>query len=79
LGPVSRLDLTDILIYNPSFDNSGHRMKYPEWQSNPVNVDRSNRIIKRIASEFSNNPGVVPIIAPLNESVFPYMTLIILC
>lgn len=69
-GP-SLLDLTDILIYNPSFDNSGHRMPYPQWQSNPVNVDRSNRILKRIASEFSNNPDVVPVIAPLNESVFP--------
>lgn len=66
----SRLDLTDVLIYNSSFDNSGHRLGYPQWQSNPTNIDRSNRILKRIASEFSNNPHV-PIIAPLNESVFP--------
>jgi glucan 1,3-beta-glucosidase len=54
-------------------------MPYPQWQSDPVNVDRSNGILKRIASEFSNNPDVVPIIAPLNESVFPDLSLIVLC
>ena len=45
-------------------------MPYPQWQLNPTNVERSNKILKHIASEFCNNPHVVPIIAPLNESVF---------
>jgi len=49
------------------FDNSGQRMPFPRWHSNQTNVDRTNRILAQIATEFDNNPNVVPIIAPLNE------------
>jgi glucan 1,3-beta-glucosidase len=52
------------------FDNSGHRLSYPQWHSNQTNVDRTNRILAQIAAELSNVTNVVPIIAPLNESVF---------
>jgi len=45
-------------------------MDSPQWQLSQNNIDRTNAIIKTIAAEFSNNPDVVPIIAPLNESVF---------
>jgi hypothetical protein len=63
----------------PSFDNSGHKMPYPQWQSNATNVNRSNRILNLIASEFSDNPHVVSIIAPLNEFVFLVWSAIISC
>jgi len=49
------------------FDNSGHKLSFPQWQSNPNNIARTNRILKRIGSEFSSNPHVVSGIAPLNE------------
>jgi len=49
------------------FDNSGHRISYPEWQSNSTNVQRTDAIIKTIASMFAGIPQVVSIIAPLNE------------
>ncbi|KAH9964095.1 glycoside hydrolase family 5 protein [Russula dissimulans] len=49
------------------FDNSGHRLSYPQWHSNQTNVDRTNRILAQIAAELSNVTNVVPIIAPLNE------------
>ncbi|KAL5535974.1 hypothetical protein ACEPAF_4068 [Sanghuangporus sanghuang] len=49
------------------FDNSGQRKDYPEWQSNQSNIDRTNAIIKQIASMFASNPSVVSVIAPLNE------------
>ncbi|KAI0094429.1 exo-beta-1,3-glucanase [Irpex rosettiformis] len=49
------------------FDNSGHRVSFPGWHSNSTNVQRTDNIIKRIASMFSTNPNVVSIIAPLNE------------
>ncbi|KXN88852.1 Glucan 1,3-beta-glucosidase [Leucoagaricus sp. SymC.cos] len=49
------------------FDNSGQRLDRPTWQDKQENVDRTNAIIERIASEVTNNVGVVPIIAPLNE------------
>ncbi|EGN93094.1 glycoside hydrolase family 5 protein [Serpula lacrymans var. lacrymans S7.3] len=49
------------------YDNSGHRISFPEWQSNQTNVDRTDAIIKTIASMFDGQTNVVPIIAPLNE------------
>ena len=49
------------------FDNSGHRISFPEWQSNQTNVQRTDTIIKQLASMFQGQPDVVPIIAPLNE------------
>ena len=43
---------------------------FSQWQTNEFNsIDRSSAIIKRFASMFAGNTGVVPVIAPLNESV----------
>jgi hypothetical protein len=42
-------------------------MSYPTWQSNQTNIDRTDAIIKQIASMFAGQADVVPIIAPLNE------------
>jgi len=49
------------------FDNSGHKVSFPGWHSNNTNVQRTNAIIKRIATMVRDNPTNVPIIAPLNE------------
>jgi len=49
------------------FDNSGQRMSFPHWHSNATNVQRTDNVIKQIASLFATNTNVVPIIAPLNE------------
>ncbi|KAH9947128.1 exo-beta-1,3-glucanase [Amylocystis lapponica] len=49
------------------FDNSGHRVSTPEWQSTSSNVQRTDAIIKKLASQFAETPQYVPIIAPLNE------------
>ncbi|KAF8215876.1 exo-beta-1,3-glucanase [Mycena galopus ATCC 62051] len=51
------------------FDNSGHR-GVADWAndgSSGRDVQRTNAIIKQIASLYKGNPSVVPIIAPLNE------------
>ncbi|KAI6120651.1 glycoside hydrolase family 5 protein [Pisolithus croceorrhizus] len=49
------------------YDNSGHRMPYPTWQSNQTNIQRTDDVIKTIASMFAGQENVVPVIAPLNE------------
>ncbi|KAJ7167407.1 glycoside hydrolase family 5 protein [Mycena crocata] len=49
------------------FDNSGHKVDTPKWHSNNTNVQRTNAIIKTIASMVRDNPANVPIIEPLNE------------
>lgn len=49
------------------FDNSGQRMPFPEWQSSQTNVDRTDAIIKTLASMFAGSTNVVAAIAPLNE------------
>jgi len=49
------------------FDNSGQKKSFPGWHSNQTNIDRTNAIIKRIASMFVDQTSTVPIIAPLNE------------
>ncbi|KAJ3508611.1 hypothetical protein NLJ89_g5658 [Agrocybe chaxingu] len=49
------------------FDNSGQKMDFPQWHTRQSNIDRTNAIIKRLASMFAGNTGVVPVIAPLNE------------
>jgi glucan 1,3-beta-glucosidase len=64
------------------FDNSGHRgaayvcftfiRKFGlsfsrNWANDDTNVQRTDTIIKTIASTYANNPTVVPVIAPLNE------------
>lgn len=56
-----------------SFDNSGHRISFPQWHSNSTNVARTDAIIKRIASLFVNDQDVVTVIAPLNEYVHLYV------
>ncbi|EMD32559.1 glycoside hydrolase family 5 protein [Gelatoporia subvermispora B] len=61
------VDLHGVPGSQNGFDNSGHRISFPEWQSNSTNVQRSDNIIKTIASMFANNPNVVSIIAPVNE------------
>ncbi|KAJ7459150.1 exo-beta-1,3-glucanase [Mycena galericulata] len=50
------------------FDNSGHRISFPQWHSNATNVQRTDAIIKnQIVPMVANNYGNVPIVAPLNE------------
>jgi len=49
------------------FDNSGHRVGYPAWHTEPGAVDRTNAVIETLAIKFANNPNVVSVIAPLNE------------
>ncbi|KAI0695614.1 exo-beta-1,3-glucanase [Cytidiella melzeri] len=49
------------------FDNSGQRLSFPGWHSNATNVQRTDNIIKQIASMFATQTNVVSIIAPLNE------------
>ncbi|KAI0726897.1 glycoside hydrolase family 5 protein [Fomitopsis betulina] len=49
------------------YDNSGHRMSYPTWQTNSTNVQRADAIVKQMASLFANNPQVVSMIEPVNE------------
>jgi hypothetical protein len=57
-----------------SFDNSGHRISFPGWQSSPSNIDRTNNILQRIASEFGPQDQVVSAIQPLNEYVLFFST-----
>ncbi|KAH7886065.1 glycoside hydrolase family 5 protein [Phlebopus sp. FC_14] len=49
------------------YDNSGHRMSFPTWHSNQTNIQRTDDVIKTIASMFADQVDTVPIIAPLNE------------
>lgn len=49
------------------FDNSGQKLPYPRWQSNPQNVARTIAIIKQLANLFKDQTDVVTAIAPLNE------------
>jgi len=49
------------------YDNSGHRVSAPQWQTNSNNVQRTDAVIKQIMSEFASQSNVVPIVAPLNE------------
>jgi glucan 1,3-beta-glucosidase len=52
-----------------SYDNSGHRMPWPEWQSSQSNIDRTNNVLRLIATEFASQAEVVSAIQPLNECV----------
>jgi glucan 1,3-beta-glucosidase len=54
---------------NFSFDNSGQRLSFPQWQSNQANVGRTNAIIKSLAYQFRYQSQVVSVISPLNECV----------
>ncbi|KZP25280.1 glycoside hydrolase family 5 protein [Athelia psychrophila] len=49
------------------FDNSGETLVIPMWHSNATNVERTDAILKTIASMFKDQTSVVPIIAALNE------------
>ncbi|KAF8992505.1 exo-beta-1,3-glucanase [Cyathus striatus] len=49
------------------FDNSGQKKPFPEWHTNSDNIERTNAVIQRLASEFKDMTGTVPVIAPLNE------------
>ncbi|GJJ13359.1 hypothetical protein Clacol_007611 [Clathrus columnatus] len=49
------------------FDNSGQRLPFPKWQSNQTNVQRTDAIIKTLASMYQGQTNVVTVIAPLNE------------
>ena len=52
-----------------SFDNSGHRLSFPQWQSSQSNIDRTNNVLRLIATEFASQSEVVSAIQPLNECV----------
>jgi glucan 1,3-beta-glucosidase len=54
---------------NFSFDNSGQRLSFPQWQSNQTNIDRTNAIIKNLAYQFRYQYQVVSVISPINECV----------
>lgn len=54
---------------NFSFDNSGQRLSFPQWQSKQANVDRTNAIIRSLAFQFRYLSQVVSVISPLNECV----------
>ncbi|KAI0275227.1 glycoside hydrolase family 5 protein [Gloeopeniophorella convolvens] len=49
------------------FDNSGHKVPAPMWQSNQTNIDRSSAIIKQLSQEFASDHYTAAVIAPLNE------------
>ncbi|KAJ3489581.1 hypothetical protein NLI96_g2026 [Meripilus lineatus] len=49
------------------FDNSGHRVSFPQWQASQSNIDRTSAIIKKLASTYAGQSDVVTMIAPLNE------------
>ncbi|PPR01922.1 hypothetical protein CVT24_001261 [Panaeolus cyanescens] len=49
------------------FDNSGQAMSYPRWHTNSTNIQRSNAIVKRIASLFKDKSDVVTAVTPANE------------
>ncbi|GLB35841.1 putative glycosyl hydrolase 5 (cellulase A) family protein [Lyophyllum shimeji] len=49
------------------FDNSGRKTSNPSWHLAQHNIDRTNAVIKTIASTYKDSSSVVPVIAPLNE------------
>jgi len=49
------------------FDNSGHRIPFPQWQSNQNYIDLTNAIMQQIAGEFGPQYQTVAAIGPLNE------------
>ena len=51
----------------PITDNIPHRT----WHTQRRNIDRSNAIIKRLATTYRDMTGTVPAIAALNECVEP--------
>ncbi|THU98603.1 glycoside hydrolase family 5 protein [Dendrothele bispora CBS 962.96] len=49
------------------FDNSGQKKTFPQWQTNSDNIERTNKVLKKIAKMFADQSDVVTVIAPLNE------------
>ncbi|KAI0077473.1 exo-beta-1,3-glucanase [Panus rudis PR-1116 ss-1] len=58
---------TDMNVLLGSFDNSGHKVPSPQWQTSQSNIDRTSAVIKTLASMFRDQSDVVTMIAPLNE------------
>lgn len=56
-----------IPIAHRSYDNSGHRIPYPLWQTDSKNVERTNAIMRTIAAMFAHFPQVVSMVSPVNE------------
>ena len=52
-----------------SFDNSGQKMPFPQWQTRESNIDRTNSIFQQIAKEFGPQFQTVAAIQPVNEFV----------
>ncbi|KAI9511872.1 exo-beta-1,3-glucanase [Russula earlei] len=65
------IDLHGVPGSQNGFDNSGHRISQPQWQSNQTNIHRTNSILKRIASEFGPQYQTVAAITPINEASSP--------
>jgi aryl-phospho-beta-D-glucosidase BglC (GH1 family) len=62
VGPI-------LTILSYSFDNSGQKLPFPEWQSSQLNIDRTNSIFQSIANEFGPQYQTVAAIQPVNEFV----------
>ncbi|KAG6813230.1 hypothetical protein H0H92_013117 [Tricholoma furcatifolium] len=61
------IDLHGVPGSQNGFDNSGRKTSNPSWYKNQSNVDRSDAIMKQLASTFSGST-VVSAIEPLNEN-----------
>ncbi|KAF5323381.1 hypothetical protein D9611_005596 [Ephemerocybe angulata] len=68
------VDLHGVPGSQNGFDNSGQKMNSPTWHLNATNVQRSNAVITKIASQFKDMSGVIPAIAALNEPAGWYGT-----
>jgi glucan 1,3-beta-glucosidase len=75
----SLLTFVFTVILFSSFDNSGQTKPSPQWHSNQINIDRTNKIIKGLANEFQNQFEVVSGISALNGCVFRRCVLEITC
>jgi len=54
-------------LMTPLWESFTESYSSSQWQTSQSNIDRTNAIIKRLASMYAGNTGVVPVIAPLNE------------
>ncbi|KIY73602.1 glycoside hydrolase family 5 protein [Cylindrobasidium torrendii FP15055 ss-10] len=61
------IDLHGVPGSQNGFDNSGQKTDNPTWPNNSEYVQRSNDIIKTLASWYKDRADVVAAIAPLNE------------
>lgn len=71
--PEARMASTTVATEVPrtcallSFESLIYLSFLRNWANDDTNVQRTDTIIKTIASTYANNPTVVPVIAPLNE------------